>query len=244
MTAAARPLHAHGRCGPCDRRWRREAAKRPCPRCGRPGLLRPDTGICGRCQRALRPRQPPAPPRQEDLRALRRAPARTRHAAAALAATRATRRWWTTAPPGLPRTWSIRPDWLAAFAGYLAGRLSPGRGGRAAPPARRASWASGEQLAGRGAGRRPPGPASVPAGRWPGRWKPSSPLPGSPCHPTPPRRPPRSAGHAGRRERRQRSGPPPRPSTSPSSQARDRARRAGTRPRADRTLEINLGRGS
>lgn len=34
-----------------------------CPRCVKPGLIQAQAGICGRCQRALRPRQPPAPRR-------------------------------------------------------------------------------------------------------------------------------------------------------------------------------------
>lgn len=48
-------------CRDCLRKARQAAAQRPCPRCGRPGYLRADTGWCGPCSR---PRQPKDPPRQ------------------------------------------------------------------------------------------------------------------------------------------------------------------------------------
>jgi integrase len=48
-------------CRDCRRRARQAAAQRPCPRCGRPGYLREDTGWRGPCSR---PRQPKDPPRQ------------------------------------------------------------------------------------------------------------------------------------------------------------------------------------
>ncbi len=124
--AQPRPLHAHGRCAPCDRRWRRESAKQPCPRCGRPGLLRPGTGICGRCQRALRPRRPPAPPRQVTcVRCGQRGPhqahglcARCYHHDPAMVGNCAAR---------LAQNLDHPPGWLDGFAGYLEVRLSPGR---------------------------------------------------------------------------------------------------------------------
>jgi site-specific recombinase XerC len=47
-------------CRDCRRKARQAAARRPCPRCGRPGHLREDTGWCGTCSR---PRQPKDPPR-------------------------------------------------------------------------------------------------------------------------------------------------------------------------------------
>lgn len=46
------------RCTTCHRRHELAAAKRPCPRCGRPGLLRPATGWCGTCSRPSPPRKP------------------------------------------------------------------------------------------------------------------------------------------------------------------------------------------
>jgi integrase len=47
-------------CRDCARRARQRAAQQPCPRCGRPGYLREATGWCGPCSR---PRQPKDPPR-------------------------------------------------------------------------------------------------------------------------------------------------------------------------------------
>jgi len=47
-------------CRDCRRKARQAAARRPCPRCGRRGYLREDTGWCGTCSR---PRQPKGPPR-------------------------------------------------------------------------------------------------------------------------------------------------------------------------------------
>ena len=47
-------------CRDCRRRVERAAAQRPCPRCGRPGYLREGTGWCGPCSR---PRQAKDPPR-------------------------------------------------------------------------------------------------------------------------------------------------------------------------------------
>jgi site-specific recombinase XerC len=47
-------------CGPCRRRAEREAAKSPCPRCGRPGFIRDESGWCGSCSH---PGPAKAPPR-------------------------------------------------------------------------------------------------------------------------------------------------------------------------------------
>ncbi|MEV6867239.1 hypothetical protein AB0M44_40385 [Streptosporangium subroseum] len=47
-------------CRDCARKARKRAAQQPCPRCGRPGYLREATGWCGSCSR---PRQPKDPPR-------------------------------------------------------------------------------------------------------------------------------------------------------------------------------------
>jgi integrase len=48
-------------CRDCRRKARQQAAQRPCPRCGRLGYLREDTGWCGICSR---PRQLKDPPRE------------------------------------------------------------------------------------------------------------------------------------------------------------------------------------
>lgn len=46
-------------CRQCRLRAEREAAKQPCPRCGKPGFLREETGWCGSCSRPGPPKQPP-----------------------------------------------------------------------------------------------------------------------------------------------------------------------------------------
>ncbi len=48
-------------CRDCRRRVERHAARQPCPRCGRPGYLRPGTGWCGTCSRPRQAKQPPRP---------------------------------------------------------------------------------------------------------------------------------------------------------------------------------------
>lgn len=45
-------------CRTCRRRADRLAQRRLCPRCGRPGYLRPDTGWCGHCSRPRQAKQP------------------------------------------------------------------------------------------------------------------------------------------------------------------------------------------
>jgi len=234
-----RPLHARGRCAPCDRRWRREAAKQPCPRCGKPGLLRPGTGICGRCQRALRPRRPPAPPRQVTcVRCGQRRPhqahglcARCYRADPAMAGNCAAR---------IAQDLDHPPGWLGDFAGYLTARLSPGRAvtllhqlaviltGQAASPA--------AVLA---AARRPPSgrPATGALTRALEAFFTSAQL-------TLPADTAAQAAAARRRRRVAETPAPFRAAAASFSDAqlhdRDRARRTGTRPRSDRTLEINL----
>ena len=46
-------------CRPCLRTAEREAAKTGCPRCGRPGFLRAETGWCGPCSRPAPQKGPP-----------------------------------------------------------------------------------------------------------------------------------------------------------------------------------------
>ena len=46
-------------CRPCLRTAEREAAKTSCPRCGRPGFLRAETGWCGPCSRPAPQKGPP-----------------------------------------------------------------------------------------------------------------------------------------------------------------------------------------
>lgn len=46
-------------CGICRREAERQAAKQLCPRCRRPGFLRSGTGWCGHCSRQRQAKQPP-----------------------------------------------------------------------------------------------------------------------------------------------------------------------------------------
>jgi integrase len=46
-------------CRDCARRARQRAAQQMCQRCGRPGYLRTDSGWCGPCSRPRRPKDPP-----------------------------------------------------------------------------------------------------------------------------------------------------------------------------------------
>ena len=48
-------------CRDCQRKARQAAAQRPCPRCGRPGYLRESTGWCGPCSRPRQHKDPPRP---------------------------------------------------------------------------------------------------------------------------------------------------------------------------------------
>lgn len=55
------PVRAsHARlCRDCRRKAEQTAAQQVCPRCGRPGYLREDTGWCGHCSRPRQDKQPP-----------------------------------------------------------------------------------------------------------------------------------------------------------------------------------------
>jgi hypothetical protein len=46
-------------CKECRRKQWAQAAKLPCPRCGKPGLLRENTGWCGPCSHPGSPKKPP-----------------------------------------------------------------------------------------------------------------------------------------------------------------------------------------
>lgn len=103
-------------CRDCRRRAEREAEKTLCPRCGRPGLLREATGWCGSCSR---PRQQKWPPRVcGECGQLRR------HAGLGLCSA-----CWQR-HPGRPfiRGENLRdrladpPGWLGDFVGHVAAR--------------------------------------------------------------------------------------------------------------------------
>jgi len=231
--SCGRPARDAALCRVCRKQeaaGRRRAVQRPCPRCGRPGYLRPDTGWCGRCP-------PPAPPRAcADCGQVRR------HYALGLCTRCYQRR------PGRPAVAAANlaarlddpPGWLGEFAAHAAagytparaagliaglGRLLAGEGSRhpqallersrqvgTGESARALPRVLGDFFAARGLAL-PQGQAAQLAAR--GRQRLVDAVPG-----------------------------PLRPAAAGFCQhllnARERARRAGTRPRADKTIERRL----
>ena len=103
-------------CGECSRRERRAQAQQPCPRCGKPGRIRGDTGWCGPCSR---PGRPPAPDA-----ACSACGTITRLAGAGLCPRcydKSAHRVAVRAG-NLAASLDARPAWLPGFAGYLAPR--------------------------------------------------------------------------------------------------------------------------
>ncbi|ABM11322.1 phage integrase family protein [Mycolicibacterium vanbaalenii PYR-1] len=108
-------------CRPCQKRATLAAAKSTCPRCAKPGYLRESTGWCGPCSR---PRPPKYPPRIcvscGELR---------RHAAHGMCG-----RCWQRHPDRpfvrgetLAAALTEPPGWLGDFVAYLAARHCPAR---------------------------------------------------------------------------------------------------------------------
>jgi integrase len=219
-------------CRDCRRRARRQAAQQPCPRCGRPGYLRDDTGWCGICSRPRQSKDPPRPCVQCGQV--------KRHEALGLCSA----------------CWQRRPERPFVRAAHLAARLAD-------PP----GWLDGF-VAHLAAGNGPPGACIMitELGRLLEDEHPNHPrnvLERA-------RRPGRSMGSlaraleeyftaeglalptdqaerlaAGRRQRRVNAVPAPlRPAVARFCEhmlaARQRARRAGTRPRTDHTIETAL----
>ena len=108
-------------CRDCRRRARQRAAQRPCPRCGRPGYLREDTGWCGPC---TRPRQSKDPPR-----ACTGCGQVKRHEGLGLCSACWQRRPERPLVQGthLAARLADPPDWLEGFITHLAARHSPAR---------------------------------------------------------------------------------------------------------------------
>lgn len=107
-------------CGQCSRQERRARAWQPCPRCGKPGRIRDQTGWCGHCSH---PGRPPAP--DAACQACRTV---TRLAGAGLCP-----RCYDKSPhriavraANLAGSLDDPPDWLPGFAGYLAPRHHAG----------------------------------------------------------------------------------------------------------------------
>jgi site-specific recombinase XerD len=221
-------------CRSCRLKERQRAAQRQCPRCGHPGYLREDTGWCGSCSRPGPPRQPPQVCTGcGELR---------RHAGLGLCG-----RCWQR-HPGRPivavgnliSRLDDPPGWLGEFAAHVAAGFTPARaaglvgrlGQLLADGGSRHPHALLERSRQLGRGRSPGTLArtledffaarglALPSGR---------------------------AGQlaAGRRQRRIDAVPEPlRLAASAFAhaclQARERARLAGTRPRADSTIEHRL----
>lgn len=219
-------------CRGCRRKERVRAAQRDCPRCGRPGRIRAETGWCGSCSR---PRQGKWPPRVcAQCGQLRR------HAGLGLCS--ACLQKHPSRPFVRGENLAARlpdpPNWLGDFVAYLAERNGPAR-------ACTTITALGRLLD----DEHPNSPqALLERARRPGRSM--GPLARGlegffterglalPTDHT-------AQLAAGRRQRRIDAVPEPlRPQVAAFNQrmlhARDRARRASTRPRTDRTIEAAL----
>lgn len=113
-----RPVRRKDRtlCTTCHRRAEREAAKAPCPRCGRGGFLRQETGWCGSCSR-------PGPAKKPPQRCVACGQIR-KHAGNGRCS-----RCWQVDPlrpirkaERLARRLDAAPEWLAAFAVFVTDR--------------------------------------------------------------------------------------------------------------------------
>ena len=171
-------------CSLCLVKDRRAAAQQPCPRCGKPGRIREATGWCGPCSHPGRTPSPDA--------ACRACGLVTHLAGDGLCSpcyTRSPHRI-TVRAENLAARLSDPPRWLPGFADYLV----PGNNATAAC----------QMITGTGRLLRDGGPVHSPcwneprnrAGRWPARWRTSSPAMGSPCRPTTPSTGPPAAGSA------------------------------------------------
>lgn len=120
--------HAFGRCTPCYHRHRKQAAKRRCAACEQLGNIWPGTEVCGRCHRRARPRRPPKPPTPRICEAC--GELRIHHCFGRCYRCQATN-------PAYPIGYAARlatrldragrpaPRWLAGFAEHLTARRSP-----------------------------------------------------------------------------------------------------------------------
>jgi integrase len=106
-------------CLDCRRKARQRDAQRPCPRCGRLGYLREETGWCGPCSR---PRQPKDPPR-----ACAGCGQVKRHEGLGLCSACWQRRPERPFVRGahLAARLAQPPEWLDGFVAHLAARHSP-----------------------------------------------------------------------------------------------------------------------
>ena len=108
-------------CRPCQKRATLAAAKSPCPRCGKPGYLREATGWCGSCSRPGPSKDPP--------RICASCGELRRHAGRGMCG-----RCWQRHPDRpfvrgvtLAARLTEPPDWLDDFVAYLAAHHCPAR---------------------------------------------------------------------------------------------------------------------
>jgi site-specific recombinase XerD len=106
-------------CRDCRRRAAAAAGKSPCPRCGKPGFIRPETGWCGSCSRPG--------PGQDPPRVCRGCGELRRHAGLGLCSP-----CWQRHPDrpfiradNLAARLVDPPPWLRNFAGHVAARHNP-----------------------------------------------------------------------------------------------------------------------
>ena len=222
------------RCTRCHHRRALEQAKRPCPRCGKPGFLREQTGWCGSCSRPGPPKDPP--------RVCAECGQLRRHCGLGLCG-----RCWQKNPQRAPVAATGQaarlddpPAWLADFAAFAAAGFAPSRaaglvgklGGLLADGGSRHPQALLDRAQRLGRGRSPGTLAKTLEAFFTAR---GMAMPADQAE--------RQA--AGRRQRRIDAVPGPlRPAAAAFAgsclKARERARRAGTRPRADSTIEDRL----
>jgi integrase len=219
-------------CTTCRRKADLLAAQQPCPRCGRPGYLRADTGWCGPCSQPRPAKQPPRICRQcGQLRP---------HAGLGLCSP-----CWQRHPDrpfiradNLIARLPQPPQWLREFAAHVAAGYCPSRASSLISALGRLLEDEHPNLP----------PALLDRARQPGRSM--GPLARALEDFFTGRRlalPTNQAEQlaAGRRQRRLNDVPEPlRPAVAGFADAmlrgRDRARRAGTRPRSDHTIETAL----
>ena len=222
------------RCTRCHHRRERDRARQACPRCGKPGYLREQTGWCGSCSRPGPPKDPP--------RICAACGELRRHCGSGLC-----ERCWQKDPQrpyAAAAALTVRladpPPWLGGFAGFAAAGFTPAR----------AAGLVGQlgRLLDDGGPRHPQ--ALLERSRLLGRGR----SPGTLARTLeaflvarglalPMNQAERLA--AGRRQRRIDAVPGPfRPAAAAFAgaclTARERARRAGTRPRSDSTIEHRL----
>jgi site-specific recombinase XerD len=227
-------LRDRERCTRCHHRRELEQAKRPCPRCGKQGFLRKQTGWCGSCSRPGPPKDPP--------RVCAGCGLLRRHCGLGLCG-----RCWQKNPQralvtaaGLAARLGDPPAWLADFAAFAAAGFAPSRaaglvsklGGLLADGGSQHPQAIRDRAGRMGRGRSPGTLAKTLEAFFTAR---GMAVPADQAE--------RLA--AGRRQRRIDAVPGPlRPAAAAFAvsclRARERARRAGTRPRADSTIEHRL----